>query len=137
MGRMMKQWHHFNEVVASHLAVWLVSMEVFWVLILLTWGSVLIHAPSNAQGWDLFLVSILYQGIALPILGIVSNKQGDRMVALLQETHDTVMAQVGELKALHAAEAEELTLLRDRVRTVREHQEALLRRVPEERSHDD
>lgn len=129
---MLKQWRRFNDVVSSHVAVWLVSMEVFWVLILLTWGSVLIHAPSNAQGWDLFLVSIFYQGIALPAVSAVTNKQGDRTAALLQETHDATMLQMAELKALHAEESEELRILRQRTHVLGEKQDALLNRLPEE-----
>ena len=94
-------------------------MEAFWILVVLTWGSVAISRPAGAQGWDLFLVSIFFQGVALPILGIVSQKQGDRMERVMRETHDAAMEEmsllrdeVADIKALRAEEAEELALLR-------------------------
>lgn len=97
-------------------------MEAFWILVVLTWGSVAISRPAGAQGWDLFLVSIFFQGAALPILGLVSQKQGDRMERVMRETHDAAMEEVGllrsevaDIKAIRATEAEALALLQQMI----------------------
>lgn len=116
---MRRLWRRFNDWLADHLSIWFISMEAFWILVMLTWGSVIIERPANAQNWDLFLVSIFYQGIMLPVLGQVSNRQGDRMERVMRETHDAAMEEVGllrgevaDIKAIRAAETEELALLR-------------------------
>ncbi len=102
-GRIIARlWRRSNDWLADHLAAMMATMGMFWVLVGLTWGSVILSRPKGAQGWDLFLVSIFFQGAALPVLGYISNKQGDRMVAMLKETHDATMQELAEIKALRA-----------------------------------
>jgi len=122
MRRIWQAYHRGNTWIADHLSVWMITMEAFWILVVLTWGSVVISRPAGAQGWDLFLVSIFFQGAALPILGLVSQKQGDRMERVMRETHDAAMEEVGllrseiaDIKAIREEEAEELALLRQMV----------------------
>lgn len=120
MNRICTVYHHVNTWIADHVSVWFMSMEAFWILVMLTWGSVLINRPIGAQGWDLFLVSIFYQGTALPALSFVSQKQGDRSARIAQETHDytqqefaLIREELAELKAIHHQQTEEMQLLRD------------------------
>ena len=87
-------------------------MWLFWGLTLLVLLALALQRPSGAQGWILFWVSIFFQGVALPVLAFVSNKQGDRMERVLRETHDSVLTELSEIKAMHAAQTEELATLR-------------------------
>lgn len=119
MTRICTTYHRANTWIADHVSVWFMSMEAFWILVVLTWGSVLINRPVGAQGWDLFLVSIFYQGTALPALSFVSQKQGDRAARIAQETHDfaqqefaLLREELAEIHALRTTETETLALLR-------------------------
>ena len=87
-------------------------MWLFWGLTLLVLLALALQRPSGAQGWILFWVSIFFQGVALPVLAFVSNKQGERMERVLRETHDSVLAELSEIKAMHESQAEELATLR-------------------------
>jgi hypothetical protein len=101
-----------NTWLADRLSDGLSTMWLFYALVALTWGSVLVRPPQGAQGWDLFLVSIFFQGVALPILNNTTARQSAKTLRLLQETHDTVMAELTSLRQLHASQAEELAALR-------------------------
>ena len=102
----------FNDWLAAHMALGLSSMWTFWTLTLLIAAALLLQRPTGAQGWVLFVVSIFFQGVALPVLAFVSNQQGDRTEGILRETHDTVMKELEDLRALHAERTEELAELR-------------------------
>lgn len=90
-----------NNIIANALAQGLSSMALFWVLTILIFSTLLIQEPVGAQGWILFIVSIFFQGVALPVLAFVSNAQGDRMESLLRETHDTTLDELRELRDMH------------------------------------
>lgn len=92
----------FNDWLADKLAAALSTMWLFWALTLLVFAALLAQTPNGAQGWILFWVSIFFQGVALPVLAFVSNKQGDRMERVLRETHDAVLQELTEVKQMHA-----------------------------------
>ncbi|SIS88041.1 hypothetical protein [Alicyclobacillus vulcanalis] len=101
-----------NKIIASKLAAALSSMTLFWILTLLIWATILFQRPEGAQGWILFLVSVFFQGVSLPVLAFVSNEQGDRTEAILNETHDTVMSELAELRRMHEEQKAEIAELK-------------------------
>ncbi len=86
----------FNNYIANQLAKSMATMWMFWIVAMLCMIAYALQRPIGAQGQVLFWVSIFFQGVALPVLALVSNQQGDKTNALLQETHDAVM---GELES--------------------------------------
>ena len=102
----------FNDWLAGIMSRALSSMVLFWLLVVLTWGSVLLQRPDGAQGWDLFLVSIFFQAVALPVINYTTAKQGDRTEALVRETHDAVMDELASLRRMNAVQAEEIAELK-------------------------
>lgn len=90
-----------NSWIADRLSNGLATMWTFWILSMLIVSTLLIQLPSGAQGWILFVVSVFFQGVALPVLALVSNRQGDRMESVLRETHDAVLDELRELRAMH------------------------------------
>ncbi|MCL6443637.1 MAG: hypothetical protein K6T83_09310 [Alicyclobacillus sp.] len=102
----------FNEWLAERLSIILSSMWLFWVLCVMTWGSILLQRPNGAQGWDLFLVSIFFQAVALPVINLTTAKQGDRMERVLNETHDAVMSELAELRRMHEEQKAEIAELK-------------------------
>ena len=91
-----------NQWIANHLANALASMILFWLLNVVVFTTLAFQRPHGAQHWILFFVSIWFQGVSLPVLGFVGKLQGDRSERLLRETHDAVMAELADLKQLHA-----------------------------------
>ena len=102
----------FNDRMAAMMSRGLSSMWTFWTLTLLIGLALILQRPVGAQGWVLFVVSIFFQGVALPVLAFVSNQQGDRTEGILRETHDTVMRELEDLRVLHEERSQELAELR-------------------------
>jgi hypothetical protein len=93
--------NHFNDWVADKLASFMATMFLFWFLTALDIVGAIVDPPANVQGWLLWGVSILFQSVALPVLALVSNKQGERMERVLRETHDAAMNELKEIKEMH------------------------------------
>lgn len=82
--------------------------------------AVSMDPPQNIQAGLLVVISVYYQGVALPALGAASKraedaaqKEGQETRKLLKETHDTTQAQlqtlheaVEEIKRMHAEQRE-------------------------------
>ncbi len=91
-----------NAWVAQKLSSFMATMFLFWILLIVDTVGAIFDPPSNLQGWLLWGVSILFQSVALPILAIVSNAQGDRMERKLNETHDKVFEVVADIHKIAA-----------------------------------
>lgn len=85
---------NFNNYLADRLSSFMSTMTLFWILLILDIMGAIFDPPSTLQGWLLWGVSIFFQNVALPILAFVSNKQSERVEKVLNETHDTVMAEM-------------------------------------------
>ncbi|PWI57383.1 hypothetical protein [Sulfoacidibacillus thermotolerans] len=105
-----------NDWLADHMSLWLSSMWLFWGLTVLILFALALQRPIGAQGWILFIVSVFFQGVALPVLAFVSTKQGDRMESVLQQTHDATLAELEELKAMHKERDEEIAMLQQQLK---------------------
>ncbi len=92
-----------NEFIADKLSNVMSTMWLFWILFIACLTAYIVQPPAGAQAQILFWVSIMFQGIALPVLAFVSNKQGNRMQSTLQETHDLAME---EMKLIHDENSE-------------------------------
>ena len=90
-----------NDWLSNKLSNGLSSMEMFWVIVFLVIAPLLIQQPESLVGWIQYTVSVFLQGVALPVLGAVAKRSGERQEKLLNETHDAVMAELKEIKKLH------------------------------------
>ena len=77
-------------------------MFLFWFLTALDVAGAIVDPPQNIQAWLLWGVSIFFQSVALPVLALVSNRQGDRMEKKLDETHDKVFEVIADLHEIAA-----------------------------------
>jgi uncharacterized membrane protein len=90
----------FNDWIGDLLANKVLStMLCFYVVSLAILITLFFDRPTTIQGWLLFWVTVFFQGVALPLLGYVSKKSGEKQEKLLQETHDAVMAEMKILRA--------------------------------------
>lgn len=88
----------FNNWIADKLAGALSTMAMFYgvaflVLVPLHWQT-----PNGFVAWTQYVVSVFFQGVALPILGFCSKKEGARQAQLLKETHSMTMSELGYIK---------------------------------------
>jgi len=90
-----------NNWLGNKLSDGLSSMEMFWIVVFLVLTPLLVQRPDTLVGWSQYIISVFFQGVALPVLGAVSKKAGDRQEKLLKETHDTVMDELAQIKAMH------------------------------------
>lgn len=59
------------------------------------------HLPNGVLEWQGWLSQVCIQLISLAVIQKGGNTSERRVIGLLQETHDTVMQEMAELKTLH------------------------------------
>lgn len=104
----------FNDWFGDRLAYWLSTMAMFYGVAFLVVAPLFFQRPDSLVGWMQYSISVFFQGVALPVLGYVARKSGEKQERLLQETHDTVMKELSYIQeALQIAAVE-----RDEVKMV-------------------
>lgn len=104
----------FNDWLGDRLAYWLSTMAMFYGVAFLVVAPLFFQRPDSLVGWMQYSISVFFQGVALPVLGYVARKSGEKQERLLQETHDTVMKELSYIQeALQIA-----TVERDEVKMV-------------------
>ena len=86
--------NHFNDWLGGKLAFWLSSMAMFYIITAMVMVPLFFQRPEGLVGWMQYAISVFFQGAALPILGYVASKAGDKQERVLNETHDTVMEEL-------------------------------------------
>ncbi|HAU31439.1 MAG: hypothetical protein XD78_1081 [Desulfotomaculum sp. 46_296] len=95
----MKFIDRFNNLLAGKLADWLSTMAMFYGITFLVLLPLIWQRPASLVGWAQYLVSVFFQGVALPVLGFVAKKEGERNSRILQEIHDVVMGELAIVRA--------------------------------------
>jgi hypothetical protein len=90
----------FNNWLGDKMAFWLATMACFWIVTVLVIMPLFWQRPHTLVEWMQYLISVFFQGIALPVLGYVARVAGDKQERLLKETHDTVMLELAEMKEI-------------------------------------
>lgn len=88
----------FNERFADWLADNLATMACFWILTAMVLSTLFFQLPKTPLEWIQFIVQTVFQGLALPVLALVSNKESRRNSKLLKDTHDDGEAEMKFLK---------------------------------------
>ncbi len=100
----MKQ---LNARIADVLSNWLATMTTFWILTIMIVVATALSPPADLQGWLLVLISVFFQGVALPVLCYSGVKSGTKTDKLLRESHDAIF------EALFLAKKEQAQILQD------------------------
>ena len=90
-----------NNLVGGTLSNVISSMEMFYIVALLVLAPLLIERPNTLITWIQYASTAVLQAIALPLLGYTTKTAGEKQEKLLQETHDTVMNELNDIKAMH------------------------------------
>ncbi len=99
---MKQNFNNFNEWLASKLADALATMVMFFGVSFLTLSILFFQTPRTPLEWVQYIIQTFFQGVALPVLAFVAKIEGNRQQKLLQETHDTVMGEMKEIKEMMA-----------------------------------
>lgn len=97
----------YNDLLGDKLAYWLSTMAMFYGVSFLVIAPLFFQRPESLVGWMQYSISVFFQGVALPVLGYVARKAGEKQEQLLQETHDAVMKELSYIQeALRLADIE-------------------------------
>ena len=72
-----------NDYIADKLSLILSMMATFYVITALVIIPLFYGAPTNLVAWAQYLCSVVFQGIALPVLGYTARKASDKTDALM------------------------------------------------------
>lgn len=97
-GGIRQMVRRYNDWLGDRLAFWLSTMACFYLISALVLVPLFFQRPQGLVGWVEYVVQSLFQGVALPVLGYVARVAGEKQEKVLNETHDTVMEQLGVLK---------------------------------------
>jgi hypothetical protein len=91
-----KEWAitRFNDWLGDKLSDWLSTMAMFYGIAFLVLIPLYWQQPTSLVGWIQYTVAIFFQGVALPVLGYVSKREGQKQAVLIKETHDAVMEEL-------------------------------------------
>jgi hypothetical protein len=82
----MKQ---LNDYIADKLSYILATMTTFYVITLLVIIPLIYSQPVSFVAWASYLCSVIFQGIALPVLGYTARKSSDKSDKIITHMNDT------------------------------------------------
>lgn len=83
----MKAIRKFNDYLADKLSYILSIMATFYAILFLVTLPLFYSTPSNLVGWAQYICSVIFQGIALPVLGYTARKSSDHSDKMMNEMY--------------------------------------------------
>lgn len=80
----------FNDYLADRMSYILSIMSTFYIVAMLVSIPLIYTQPNSIVGWASYLCSVVFQGIALPILGYTSRKASDKSDRIIQHMNETI-----------------------------------------------
>lgn len=62
-------------------------MTTFYIISLLVTIPLFYSTPTSLVGWSQYICSVIFQGIALPVLGYTARKASDRSERMMKEMY--------------------------------------------------
>lgn len=82
---MSNKFKKFNDLLADKLSYSLATMLMFYVILALVLVPLFYNQPTSLVGWAAYICSVIFQGIALPVLGYTAKKSGDKTDLAISE----------------------------------------------------
>lgn len=76
--RIKEKVKRFNDFLADKLSYILSIMATFYVVTLLVAIPLFYSQPTSIVSWASYICSVVFQGLALPVLGYTARKSGDK-----------------------------------------------------------
>lgn len=83
----MKLINKFNDYLADRLSYILSIMTTFYIVLLLVTLPLLYSTPNSLVAWAQYICSVIFQGIALPVLGYTARKASDKSEKMMQDMY--------------------------------------------------
>lgn len=115
----------FNDWLGDKLSYLLSTMAMFYGVCFLVIAPLFFQRPDSLVAWMQYIISVFFQGVALPVLGYTAQKSGEVQAKILQETHDAVMAEFDIVKAEQEEAATERANIIDEQATAKEERDEL------------
>jgi len=75
----------FNDYLADRLSYILSIMTTFYVISFLVLIPLFYSQPTSFVAWASYLCSVVFQGLALPVLGYTARKSGDKTDSMMKD----------------------------------------------------
>ena len=82
---MKKILNKFNDYLADRLSYILSIMTTFYVISFLVFIPLFYSQPTSFVAWVSYLCSVVFQGLALPVLGYTARKSGDKTDSMMKD----------------------------------------------------
>jgi low affinity Fe/Cu permease len=82
---MRKILNKFNDYLADRLSYILSIMTTFYVISFLVFIPLFYSQPTSFVAWVSYLCSVVFQGLALPVLGYTARKSGDKADSMMKD----------------------------------------------------
>ena len=82
---MRKILNKFNDYLADRLSYILSIMTTFYVISFLVFIPLFYSQPTSFVAWASYLCSVVFQGLALPVLGYTARKSGDKTDSMMKD----------------------------------------------------
>ena len=90
MKQISKKIEEFNDFLAERMSYILSIMITFWIVSALVIIPLFYGAPTTVVGWAQYLCSVVFQGIALPVLGYTARKSSDKTDKVINDMADMI-----------------------------------------------
>jgi gas vesicle protein len=107
LEKLKNQLNKFNDLLADKLSLILSAMVTFYIVLALVLIPLFYSQPTNFVGWASYLCSVIFQGIALPILGYTSRKASDVSDKMLRDMY-SMTKKIEELTEMIKSEQDEI-----------------------------
>ena len=94
----------FNDWIAEKMSFALATMFMFYIITFLVIIPLLYSQPTSIVAWASYLSSVVFQGIALPVLGYTSRQNGiksDELIDKIYKANLNIESVLKEVKKLN------------------------------------
>ena len=109
-----EKFQKFNDLLADKLSYVLSIMATFYIISLLVVIPLFYGAPTSVVTWASYLCSVVFQGIALPVLGYTARKASDKTDKLMADMYkmtqeiDKLVKHIGKQEDVIQKEIEDI-----------------------------
>jgi len=114
-------YNRMTDYLGEKLSDGLSTMELFYIVTFCVVFPLIYQRPDNLIQWIQYLSTAVLQAVALPLLGYVSKKSGEKIEKLTQETHDTVMLELSYMKDQQQYDMQERAKMQQIIAEIHEH----------------
>jgi low affinity Fe/Cu permease len=93
MRNFVEKFRKWMDELAEAMSNALSSMTMFWIITLLVIVPLFFTQPVGLVGWMQYIVSVFFQGVALPVLGYtakLSGRRTDQIISKIEELSEKI-----------------------------------------------